>query len=352
MANGTVGGSTVLKRQVPIAIVFITGLLTLFGWFVKSQPIESFLNDKATQWFDIIASFAMILGALNLLRVQTQKVLRRRKDWQYSLFAIFGFFFAIFAGFFWRGASYVELSQVGTNPQALAAPIAQATGEDPEIVAQALEGLGATDKFPINRIYFTESGAHRLQQKLSEIGAQAVVKEKSWGEHLLVEGTLFNWIFKYIFTPLGATMFALLAFFVASASYRAFRIRNFEATLLLASGIIIMLGRVPMGSYISPWFMAYLIVLGLGILVNSIWKKRMVTFVSVAAGLLLVTIGGALAGWNYETLKFLQLPILQEWIYSIPNVAGARAIMIGIALGMVGTSLRIILGIEKSFMGE
>ena len=40
-------------------------------------------------------------------------------------------------------------------------------------------------------------------------------------------------MFTYMVAPMQATMFALLAFFVASASYRAFRIRIFEATLLL-----------------------------------------------------------------------------------------------------------------------
>ena len=35
-----------------------------------------------------------------------------------------------------------------------------------------------------------------------------------------------------------------------------------------------------------------------------------------------------------------------------PNVAGARAIMIGIGLGIFATSIRYILGIEKSYIGE
>ena len=84
--------------------------------------------------------------------------------------------------------------------------------------------------------------------------------EVAWGAHVTSKGTLFKWMFNYMVSPMQATMFALLAFYVASASYRAFRIRNFEATLLLSSGIIIMIGRVPLGSYISSWFILYLIV--------------------------------------------------------------------------------------------
>jgi len=155
-----------------------------------------------------------------------------------------------------------------------------------------------------------------------------------------------------MFTPLSATMFALLAFFVASASYRAFRIRNFEATLLLVSGIIIMLGRVPIGSYISSWFVMYILVLVIGIAVNAKFGNKMITFSSVLAGLLIVTVAGMLTGWPIDQPGIFYLPIIQEWIYYNPNVAGARAIMIGIGLGIFATSIRYILGIEKSYIGE
>lgn len=268
------------KRQVPTAIVLVVGLLTLFGWFVDQEAIRSFVEDDSTQWYDVIASFAIVLGALNLIKLQGIKILRRKKDWPYALLAIAGFLFAVVAGFVVKGQ-----------------------GEE-------------------------------------------------WGAHLLSSSSVFFWLFSYIFTPLQATMFALLAFYVASASYRAFRIRNFEASLLLGAGILIMLGRVPIGSKISPWFVAYVVALGLGILSSTVVRDRRVTLGVVVTGILGVTIAGVVSGWPADQPAFLILPALQEWIYLVPNAAGARAIMIGIALGMVGTSLRVILGIEKSFMGE
>ncbi|RKX22571.1 MAG: hypothetical protein DRP45_11245 [Candidatus Zixiibacteriota bacterium] len=117
-------------------------------------------------------------------------------------------------------------------------------------------------------------------------------------------GTGFDWLYKYTFIPLSATMYAILAFFVASASYRAFRARNAEATLLLAAAFLMMLGRVPVGDVITC-FMP-------------------------------------------EGARMSDLAI---WIMNFPQTAGQRAIMIGIALGLVSTSLRIILGVERSYLG-
>ena len=271
------------KRQIPILIVTIVGWITLLGWFIDQPDIQEFVNDDATQWFDILASFAIILGALNLIKLQVQKILYQKPGWIYSVVAVMGFIFAITAGFFVKGVD--------------------------DSVAQ-------------------------------------------WGAHVTTDGTLFKWMFDYMFSPMSATMFSLLAFFVASASYRAFRIRNFEATLLLVSGIIIMVGRVPIGSVISSWFVLYLIVLSAGIYIN-VWKKDMkTTFVFVAVGISIVTIAGFMYGWPIDKPGIFYLPAIQEWIYYYPNVAGARSIMIGIGLGIFATSIRYILGIERSYIGE
>ncbi len=108
----------------------------------------------------------------------------------------------------------------------------------------------------------------------------------------------YLWIYNYIFQACNATMFSLLAFFIASASFRAFRVRNLEAGLLLGAAVMVMFGRLSMA--------------------EAVW-------------------GG-----------FLDLA---EWTLDFPNNAGKRAILIGIALGAVSTGLRVILGLERSHLG-
>ena len=66
------------KRQIPILIVALIGSITLFGWFINEPNVKEFVGDDATQWYDILASFAIILGALNLIKLQIQKVLYKK----------------------------------------------------------------------------------------------------------------------------------------------------------------------------------------------------------------------------------------------------------------------------------
>ena len=112
-------------------------------------------------------------------------------------------------------------------------------------------------------------------------------------------GSAFSWLFNYVQVPMQATMFSLLAFFVASAAYRGFRARSKEATALLVVAALVMLGRVPIGNLLSE-----------------------------------------------------HLPDISNWILNFPSMAARRGILIGIGLGSVATALRIILGIERTYLGR
>lgn len=126
-----------------------------------------------------------------------------------------------------------------------------------------------------------------------------------WG---IKEGTAYYWLYDNVMAPLSSAMFSLLAFFIASAAYRAFRARNKEATLLLIAAAIIMIGRVPLGS----------------------WLWQHVPFL----------------GAKFPTL----LDQVTQWVMEIPNTAGQRGIKIGAALGAVSMALRMLLGIERSYL--
>ena len=97
------------KRQIPVIIMTTIGMLTLLSNFIiegKSATLDnvsSWVNDDSLLWFGIIAAFAIILGAFNLLKIHISKILKNNKDYPYSIFLILGFTLMIFAGFFYHG---------------------------------------------------------------------------------------------------------------------------------------------------------------------------------------------------------------------------------------------------------
>ena len=340
------------KRHIPLLIVIGVGLLTLFGHFINNTLIQSFVDKDALQWFDIIASFAMFLGALNMLKLQVIKIIKKQKNWQYSILAVVGFAFAIFAGFFYRGANFITISGIqDENLSEVAIIIAEELNETNSFNIEN-KIMESHDGYEIDKLFITEGNAKLFMEKLTPYVAAAELKSKSWGAHVQTKGSLFYWMFINIITPLGATMFALLAFFVASASYRAFRIRNFEATLLLVAGIILMLGRVPIGGLIPWWAVSILIIFGIGAIAAPFIKERTILLGIVGGGIVIFIITGTLMGWNQNPPYLLSIPVIQDWIFAYPAMAGSRALMIGISLGIVATSFRIIIGLDKSFLGD
>ena len=174
--------------------------------------------------------------------------------------------------------------------------------------------------------------------------------DSSMGPHLKDSNSAFYWMYNYFYLPLGSTMFALLAFFVASASYRAFRIRNFEATLLLIAGVLLMLGRVPIGALIPWWIVIFIYISILYSVIGHMIKNKKVFFTTfLSSNALCINL---VYIFDLTSSSFFFIPSIQEWIMAVPATAGARAIMIGIALGIIAQSFRIITGRERSILGD
>ena len=113
-------------------------------------------------------------------------------------------------------------------------------------------------------------------------------------------GGFFNdRLYLEMYVPMASTMYATLAFYIASAAFRAFRVRSWQAGLLAATAAVVMLGRVPVG--------------------QLIWTD---------------------------------MPRLVDWIMDTPNMVAQRAILIGAALGAVATGLKMVFGIERSYLGR
>ncbi len=88
-----------------------------------------------------------------------------------------------------------------------------------------------------------------LQRRLDDLGPNGAVNPKY---RLFVE-RFFDLTWQQILVPLTATMFSLLACFLVSAAYRAFRIRGRDATVLAISATIVLLAQVPIGDMLTNW---------------------------------------------------------------------------------------------------
>ncbi|MDP2857976.1 MAG: hypothetical protein Q8P50_08370 [Bacillota bacterium] len=150
---------------------------------------------------------------------------------------------------------------------------------------------------------------------LTRIHGRAVASRKQyWAYSCLLLATLYGYLalglvasttskaylffWDNLYQPLGGTWYSITVFYMASSAWRAFRMRNVEAAVLLGAAMLAMLGAVGIGGAISP-----------------------------------------------------SIPVFAKWLADVPQAAALRGITIGAALGMIAVSLRVILGLERTHLG-
>ena len=205
-----------MRSILPMIITFAVGLFALMDYFVPHRAFTS-VSQRITQWIPVVASTALILGAISLFQHHLLRMIKKHPDRFYSAVTLVAMAGATFLGMVW----------------------------------------GIEEGSPFDKA-----------------------------------------IFETIYMPLTTAMFSLLAFFLASAAFRSFRIRSFEAGLLFVAAIVVMLGQIPLGHLISP----------------------------------------------------LLPMVANEWVMDVFTTSAMRAIRIGVGLGMATLSIKIILGLERTYM--
>lgn len=109
----------------------------------------------------------------------------------------------------------------------------------------------------------------------------------------------WDWLQLYVLTPLDATVYASLVFYMASGCYRAFRARTLEGAALLVVGFLSIM-------YKTPLFQAY-------------------------------------APWIIKTI---------DWIAEYPAVGAYRGIQVSAALGAILLGIRTLIGVETGYLGR
>jgi hypothetical protein len=237
--------SSAFKKRLTMALAFLGGAFYLIEFLLPSRfrafgfagpvidnPFSPYLEPSGNMQ-NIILALAIMLGIVNLFRVNGRLIIRRRSGWHNGV--------VFFVGFF------------------------------------GMLAFGMLDYF-------------------KPFSPAAQTQIRGW----------YDVFFSGAFTALGATSFSLLAFYIVSAAYRSFRVRSPEAILLLCSALIMMLGLTPLGTkFVTGW-----------IPMDS-------------------------------PMAWIKLETVSEWILTVLNGAAQRALLFGIAVGVVATSLRIWLSLER-----
>lgn len=305
-----------MKRNLPLYLLFIFAVWGAISVFVGKEFVHEVDNLLRNKLLLIVGAFAIILGLGSLIYHHMVKIRNRSRYWQYSWVTLGTLFLSTFIGLFGGvrgegrlptifGGILLTAHEGQVYAFADAEELAQFTSSPAKFVdpEKAIMPLPSNLTAPLSRfaastlrdeIQLRGSNAVRngtVFEIISPVSGKPIPFEKDFRIHI-------QQLFEGILVPCGSTMFAMLAFYMCSAAYRAFRMRNLHAGLLLVSAFIVMLGQIPLATAYIP-----------GV---------------------------------YE---------LRQWILDVPNMASKRGIMIGVGLGAVATSFKIIFGIERAWLG-
>ena len=79
------------KKYIPLALVFVTGILMLASYYVPHKTSVNFV-ETMNKWENIVVAFAFLLGLFSLFTSHYGKIRKGAEGWGYSIFVFIGFF--------------------------------------------------------------------------------------------------------------------------------------------------------------------------------------------------------------------------------------------------------------------
>ncbi|MHB9134153.1 MAG: hypothetical protein ACYDBB_24040 [Armatimonadota bacterium] len=241
------------KKWVMIVATFVAGLFFSLEYFLPVHDIGkgqlgNFLTphvEPVSDYIQYILIWTFVLGIISLSIVHGRRIVLRQAGWHNSLVFFIAMISIMVVGFMSRTGGYGK---------------------------EALQEFGSL---------------------VSASGAK------------LQAGVIYDTLFSGLLINLDAAMFSLLAFYIASAAYRAFRVRTVEAALLMVAALVIMLGFVNFGVLLTSW----------------------------------IPLDSPFAFFRTERLA--------GFILNVFNMPGQRAVQIGVQIGALAMAMRLWLSLER-----
>ncbi len=310
---------------------FCAGLYFVLKFVLpKENGIFNFsdYHEYVVNGFMTVGAMAIGLGLINLFMSHGSTLIYKKKGWIFSGVLLSGLFVMLTVqGMFWvsslkdsaKAALFVNLSdfsKVILEDQASGKEGVKGRQERDQLLIQAYrnefsnlsEELKKNNEITSSNLSIEEiiqdgsldDQEHAVfQQKVFGLSNQVRAQLDGIRQQSFISG--FNKILNDgLFVALGSAMFALLGFYIAAAAYRAFRIKSVEAALMMAAALIVMLGQIPFGLWISE-----------------------------------------------------DLPLIRLWLLQYPSAGAARAIEIGAGIAGLILAVRMWLSLEtESFKGR
>ena len=233
--------------------ILIIKIFTFLGgiFFFLEYLFPSFFsqyNEIATACLLTIGGLAFGMGLINILQIHGKRILLKQENYFFSAALIISLVVSLIihsADWYFTEKEQSVSRALSLVEKELAKPNYNSANLRKYIEANLTEYANSQEyKNFINSQDLKSDNLAELKNYIND----ETEANKQWVINIL------DYIQKGLFTPLGASMFSLLGFYIATASYRAFRITSIEAALMMFAALIVMLGQTALGHMISPIF--------------------------------------------------------------------------------------------------